>query len=105
MKMELDYEKPDISFGEIMYMYEYVNENDYAITQAKPQQAGTDSNVRATVCGGLRRNQPYLSPSGSEQWLVDSGQFSLREKFVAVKWQPSLSCSSCGSRLNIIGLP
>jgi hypothetical protein len=105
MKMELDYEKPDISFGEIMYMYEYVNENDYAITQAKPQQAGTDSNVRATVCGGLRRNQPYLSPSGSEQWLVDSGQLSLREKFAAVKWQLSLSCSSCGLRLNIIGLP
>jgi hypothetical protein len=37
-----------------------VNENDYAITQAKLQQAGTDRNVRATVCGGLRRNQPYL---------------------------------------------
>jgi hypothetical protein len=60
MKMELDHEKPDISLGEIVYVYEYVNENDYAITQTKPQQAGTDSNVRAEVCGGLRRNQPYL---------------------------------------------
>jgi hypothetical protein len=58
--MELDHEKQDVSLGEIVYVYEYVNENDYAITQAKLQQAGTDRNVRATVCGGLRRNQPYL---------------------------------------------
>jgi hypothetical protein len=58
MKMELDHEKQDVSLGEIVYRYEY--ENDYVITQAEPQQAGTDSNVRAEVCGGLRRNQPYL---------------------------------------------
>jgi hypothetical protein len=34
MKMELDHEKQDVSLGEIMY--EYVRENDYAITQAEP---------------------------------------------------------------------
>jgi hypothetical protein len=28
-----------------------VNEYDYAITPAKPLQAGTDRDVRATVCG------------------------------------------------------
>ncbi|NLB68159.1 MAG: hypothetical protein GX804_00495 [Lentisphaerae bacterium] len=35
--MELDHEKLDVSFDEIVY--EYVNENDYAITQA---DAGTE---------------------------------------------------------------
>ena len=56
MKMELDHEKQDVSLGEIVYVYEYVNENDYAITQAKPQQAGTDRNVHATVCGSRGRS-------------------------------------------------
>jgi hypothetical protein len=30
MKMELDHEKQDVSLGEIVYVYEYVNEYDYA---------------------------------------------------------------------------
>jgi hypothetical protein len=59
IRMELDH---------IVYEYENVNENDYTITQAEPEQAlrapsaqqppisnhstgGTDRNVRATVCG------------------------------------------------------
>ena len=29
MKMELDHEKPDVSLGEIVYVYEYVNEYDW----------------------------------------------------------------------------
>jgi hypothetical protein len=51
IKMEFDQEKLNVYCGEIVYVYVNVNENDYAITPAKPLQAGTDRNVRATVCG------------------------------------------------------
>jgi hypothetical protein len=68
IKMELVHEKPDVSFGEIVYEYGYENEYDCVITQAKSprpsnrdasteprgpsaQLAGTDRNVRATACG------------------------------------------------------
>jgi hypothetical protein len=65
MKMELDHEKQNVSLGEIMYEYEYVNENDYTLprklllptahfplitARLAGLQAGTDSNVRAEVC-------------------------------------------------------
>ncbi len=51
IKMEFDQEKLNVYCGEIVYVYVNVNENDYAITPAKPLQAGTDRNIRATVCG------------------------------------------------------
>jgi hypothetical protein len=39
MKMELDHEKLDVYFGEIVYEYVNDNENDYATTQAKLEQS------------------------------------------------------------------